>query len=146
MYILSSMNLSSRVEAFAQLLTLIFIFIIVLAAAYFATKFMAGYQKSKEAYSNIKVLDSLKISQTKYIQIVRVADKCFAIAVAKDSITYLGEIDEDSLMVFDKTKTNLPFTKSDESFNNILDRFKASAQPVDEKKTRDEGKNGSSQE
>lgn len=47
---------------------------------------------------------------------------------------------------FDKTKTNLPFVKSDESFNNILDRFKASAQPVDEKKTRDEGKNGSSQE
>ena len=39
--------MSSRLEAFAQLFTLLIVFIFVLAATYFATRFVGNYQKNK---------------------------------------------------------------------------------------------------
>ena len=38
---------SSRLEAFAQLITLVLIFAFVLALTYFATKWVGNYQKEK---------------------------------------------------------------------------------------------------
>ena len=81
---------SSRLEAFAQLITLFLIFAFVLALTYFATKWVGNYQKEKMSGSNITVLETMKISGTKYLQIIKIGTKCFAIAVCKDTITYLS--------------------------------------------------------
>lgn len=45
----------------------------------------------------MEIVDTLRISTTKYLQIVRVGDKYFAIAVCKDTVTMLTEISKDSL-------------------------------------------------
>ena len=45
--------MSSRLEAFAQLFTLLIVFIFVLAATYFATRFVGNYQKNKLSVSII---------------------------------------------------------------------------------------------
>ena len=76
---------SSRLEAFAQLITLVLIFAFVLALTYFATKWVGNYQKEKMSGSNITVLETMKISGTKYLQIIKIGTKCFAIAVCKDT-------------------------------------------------------------
>ena len=39
-------SMSSRIEAFAQLLTLLIIFIFVLAVTYYVTRFVGNYQKA----------------------------------------------------------------------------------------------------
>lgn len=111
--------LSSRWEAFAQLLTLLIIFIFVLTLTYFATRWVGNYQKNKLSGSNIKILETMRISNTKYIQIVKIGNKCFAIAVCKDSITYLCQLEEDEL-VYQETST----CSNTESFKLILDKFK----------------------
>ncbi|MDO5403582.1 MAG: flagellar biosynthetic protein FliO [Eubacteriales bacterium] len=111
--------LSSRWEAFAQLLTLLVIFIFVLALTYFATRWAGNYQKNKLSGSNIKILETMRISNTKYIQIVKIGSKCFAIAVCKDNITYLCELEEDEL-VYQETSAY----SNTESFKLILDKFK----------------------
>ncbi len=110
---------SSRFEAFVQLLTLIVVFAIVLGLTYFATRYVGNLQKEKLSGSNIKVLETLRISNTKYIQIVKIGSKCFAIAVCKDTVTYLCELDEETLVY----KDSLGQFKS-ESFKAILDKFK----------------------
>ena len=110
---------SSRFEAFVQLLTLIVVFAIVLGLTYFATRYVGNLQKEKLSGSNIKVLETLRISNTKYIQIVKIGSKCFAIAVCKDTVTYLCELDEETLVYKDSSGQ----FKS-ESFKAILDKFR----------------------
>ena len=58
MFILAGLN--SRWEAFAQLLTLLVVFIFVLALTYFATRWAGNMQKNKMAAS-VLLLQSAKI-------------------------------------------------------------------------------------
>lgn len=111
--------LSSRLEVFAQLLTLLIIFVFVLALTYFATRWAGNYQKNKLSGSNIKILETMRISNTKYIQIVKIGSKCFAIAVCKEQVTYLCELNENEL-VYQETS----IYSNTESFKAILDKFK----------------------
>lgn len=110
---------SSRTESFAQFLTLLIVFILVLGLTYFATRWVGSIQKNKLSGSNIQILETMRISNSKYIQIVRIGKKCFAIAVCKDTVTYLCEIDEDDL-IFRESSGQV----NSESFKAILDKFK----------------------
>ena len=113
---------SSRLEAFAQLITLVLIFAFVLALNnIFATKWVGNYQKEKMSGSNITVLETMKISGTKYLQIIKIKEpKCFAIAVCKDTITYLCEVNEEDLIYRENNSSKL----KSENFNAILEKFK----------------------
>ena len=113
--------LNSRLEAFAQLLTLLVIFIIVITITYFSTRFVGNFQKEKLGRSNIQILETLRISNTKYIQIVKIGKKVFAIAVCKDSISYLCELCDGDLQL--KTDSHNKNANA-ESFKVIIDKFK----------------------
>ena len=102
-------GLNSRWEAFAQLLTLLVVFIFVLALTYFATRW-AG---------NMQILETMRVSNTKYIQIIKIGSKCFAVAVCKDTITYLSEINEQELTYSSESKTI-----NTDGFKAILEKFK----------------------
>ena len=80
---------SGTIDSIAQLISMILIFIFVLALTYFTTRFVGSYQKNKMAGSNVNVLETFRISNNKYIQIIKIGKKYFAIAVCKDTITYL---------------------------------------------------------
>mgnify|MGYP003302055746 CR=1 FL=1 len=89
--------LLSTLDSFFQMLTLLFIFIVILALTYFTTKFIAGYQKGKGVERNIEVIETHKITSNKYIQIIRAGDKYFAVGVGKDEIHMLTEIEPEKL-------------------------------------------------
>lgn len=57
-----------------------------------------GIQKEKMIGKNVKVLETMRISNSKYIQILKIGNKCFAIAVCKDTVTYLCEVNEEELI------------------------------------------------
>ena len=78
---------SNRLDSIVQLITAVCIFIFVLALAYFTTKFTAGFQKSKLASPNVEVIETFRLTQNKYIQIVRVGTRYYSIAVCKDTLT-----------------------------------------------------------
>ncbi len=111
--------LNSRLESIVQLLTVLVVFIFVLAITYFGTRWVGNLQKEKMIGSNVKVLETMRISNSKYIQIIKVGTKCFTIAVCKDSITYLTEVNEDELFFEEKT-TGV----DSENFKAILEKFK----------------------
>lgn len=114
------LDINSRVESFAQLVTLVLIFGFVLAITYFGTRWVSNFQKEKMSGCNIKVLDTLRITNTKYIQVVKIGEKCFAISVCKDTVTYLCEVNEDDLVLNDESQSGL----KSENFKEILDKFK----------------------
>ncbi len=111
---------ASGIEAIAQLITLILIFVFVIGLSYFATRIVGNVQKDKLKGSNIRILETMRISNTKYIQVVEIGSKCFAIAVCKDTVTYLCELDADELIYTDSSDSVI----KSESFKAILDKFK----------------------
>ncbi len=105
-------------NSYLQMITMLLVFVVVLAATYFFTKWMAGFQREKTSTGNIEVIETARISTTKYIQIVRIGSKYMAIAVGKDEVTSLGEISREDLIIReDKPEDNL-------NFKDILDRIK----------------------
>ena len=115
-------SMSSRIEAFAQLLTLLIIFIFVLAVTYYVTRFVGNYQKNKLSGSNINILETMRIANNKYIQIVKIGSRVLAIAVAKDTVSYLCELDEDELIY--KESSSGKMLINNDNFKEILEKFK----------------------
>ncbi|MCR5716308.1 MAG: flagellar biosynthetic protein FliO [Lachnospiraceae bacterium] len=85
---------ASSVNSIAQLLTVIAIFVVVLALTYFVTRWTGNYQKGKMANTHVEVLESTRIAPNKYIEIVRVAGKILVLGIGKDTVTMLTELDE----------------------------------------------------
>ena len=85
------------------------------------TRFVGNYQKNKLSGSNIQILETMRISNTKYIQVIKVGGKCFAIAVTKDNVSFLCELNEDELIYNSSSDTG---TINKESFKAVLEKFK----------------------
>ncbi len=106
-------------SSYLQFISVLIIFILVLAVTYFATKWLADYQKGTNlSGKNIQVVETYRISQSKYIQIVRIGGRYTAIAVSKDQVTALGDVDEEDLIFKDETQENV-------SFKELLEKFKS---------------------
>lgn len=89
--------LTGKADGYAQFITVLFIFVAVLLVTALVTKWLAGYQKQQGAQCNIEVKETARIANNKYIQLVRIGEKYYAIAVCKDTVTTLGEIPAEQL-------------------------------------------------
>ena len=83
------------VSSISQLITVVVLFILVLGATYYVTMWIARYQKNSRAAGNIEILETCRLSTTKYIQIVKVSSKYLVLAISKDTVTLLTELGED---------------------------------------------------
>lgn len=104
-------------NSIVQFVTVTLVFIVVLAITYFTTRWVGSYQKKQISRGNIKVVESLRISNSKVLEIVNVGNKYFLIAVCKDTIETIGEINGDELEMIGTSDNN-------ESFGNVFSRFK----------------------
>ncbi len=88
---------SGKVDGWAQLITVLLIFVAVLALTAYTTKYIAKVQGQAAMSGNLEVLETIRISSTKYIQLVRIGDTYVAMAVCKDTVTKLCEIPKEQL-------------------------------------------------
>ncbi|MCR5594267.1 MAG: flagellar biosynthetic protein FliO [Lachnospiraceae bacterium] len=88
-------------SSYGQFVVVLLIFVGVLAVTFFVTKWMSGYQSGRKNGSNIELIESAPLSTGKYIQIVRLGERYYALAVSKDNVTLIGELDRDSLIIND---------------------------------------------
>lgn len=89
--------LSERTDSYVQFVTVLLLFVFVLAVTAFVTKWIGGYQKGRSAGTNMELVEALRLSNNKYVQIVRIGRKYLALAVCKDTVTMLSEIPEEDL-------------------------------------------------
>lgn len=108
----------SKIDAVVQFITVLVIFIGVLALAAFLTKWIAKYQNIKISNRNIQVIETERIAPNKYVQIVKIGSKYVAVAITKEHVTMLSELNEDEL----EFKEDLPDEKL--SFQSFLDMAK----------------------
>lgn len=112
-----------------QFITVTLIFIIVLAITYFTTRWVGSYQKKHMSYGNIKIVESMRLSNSKILEIINVGDKYFLIAVCKDTVTTIGEVEPIEV------NNEEPIEKR-ETFGNVFGRFKI----MNKEETNDEEK------
>lgn len=110
--------LASSLDSIVQLLTVLLIFIFVLVLTYFTTRFAGGLQKQSMLSPNVDIVETFRLAQNKYLQIIRVGEKYFSIVVCKDTVTLLGEMTKDDITIPD---TKIGTTMS---FQEILDKAK----------------------
>lgn len=111
---------SDRTDSYIQFLTVLIIFVFVLALTYWVTKWTAGYQKSKSTGTNMELIDAMRLTNNKYVQIIRIGQKYLAVAVCKDTVTMLTEIPEDELCISEGEVTKIS------SFKDILSKVQRS--------------------
>jgi flagellar protein FliO/FliZ len=109
--------LSDRAESFTQFLTVILVFLLVLALTYFTTRFVGNYQKARSVNRNFEVIETYRITNGKYLQIVKIGEKYMVIGIGKDNITSICELSADDI----KPVTESP-SQSIETFKNLLDK------------------------
>lgn len=90
------------VGAYVQLITALILFFLLLGAAYFATKWIASVQQAKSVTANIEVIETYRLSPTRFIAIIRLGRKYVACAVSKDTLSPITELDEGDLILHEK--------------------------------------------
>lgn len=115
--------LSSTGENIFQLIIVLFCFVIVLALTYYVTRWIAGYQKSQSISKNLSVVETLKLTTNKYIQLIQAGkDTYYVIAIGKDEITVLGQLSGEQLKEMPSLDMTIPTAKGD--FADALQKFK----------------------
>lgn len=99
------LTVSGMTDSYVQFMTVLILFLFVLLITYFVTRWIAGYQKGQTVNSNMEILDTIRLSNNKYVQIVRIGRKYLALAICKDTVTMLTEIPEQDL-VFTESHTS----------------------------------------
>ena len=110
------LTISGEADSYIQFMTVLILFLLVLAVTYFVTKWMAGYQKSRISNANLEIVETIGLSNNKYVQIIRVGQKYLAVAICKDTVTMLTEIPEQDLVFSDGSVSKAM------SFKDILDK------------------------
>ncbi len=114
---------SSWLGSIGQFVSVLTIFVLVLLITLLVTRWIAGYQQSQMHNQNLKVVETLKLTVNSYIQIIEVGDVCLVIAVSKDRIEKLAEIDKGQLK-FEPTDFSAGKVNFGESFHDIFDKVK----------------------
>lgn len=105
-------------DSVIQFITVLIIFVFVLAVTYFTTRWVANFQKSQSKGKNIETVEVFRISNNKHIQIVKIGKEYVAIAVCKDTVTLLNKMSEEDLKLTSETSAG------GDSFQQMFERFK----------------------
>lgn len=97
---------------------IILIFIIVLVACWATTRFVASKQISGKNTGNFEVVETYAIAKDRFLQVVRIGKKYYAMAVGKDNINMICEIPEEDLVLAGKANGT-----SVKGFSNVLGAF-----------------------
>lgn len=97
MFFLNEAGFRHNYDSVAQLFTMIIVFIFVLVLTYFSSKLIAKIQKQQMMNSNIRIVETMKVMNNKYLMIIESAGKFFLVSVCKDSISLIGELDKDEI-------------------------------------------------
>jgi flagellar protein FliO/FliZ len=88
----------STLENVLELIGFLVIFFLILAAAYFVSRWVGNNQSLLgQKCKNISVVETFRLTPNKVISIVRLGDKYVAVAISKDKVDFLTEISEEAL-------------------------------------------------
>ena len=91
------LSVTTRMDSYLQFMTVLILFVFVLAATYMVTRWIARYQKGKAGTGNLEIMEACRVGNNKYIQIIRAGKKYLVVAIGKDEIHMLSELSEEEI-------------------------------------------------
>lgn len=99
-------------------MVVLLLFVFVLVITWFTTRWISKVQRGQmSGGDNLEIIETQKISNNKYLQIVRAGDKYLVIAIGKDEVSFLSEVSKDELII--KTEE-----ESAPSFASVLEKIR----------------------
>ena len=77
------LSVTTKVDGYLQFMTVLILFVFVLAITYLVTRWIANYQKGRAGLGNLEIIETCRVAPNKYIQIVRAGEKYLVIGVGK---------------------------------------------------------------
>ena len=100
-----------RLSRLSQIITVFLLLVAVLFLTALTTRWVAGYEKGRLKGTNIELLEAQSLTNGKYVQILRVGGKYLAVAVCKDTVTLLCELNPEEIVPTDSgTGRNIGFS------------------------------------
>lgn len=106
-------------KSIGELIALLLIFIGILFLAYLSSKIAARFQTGSMRNRNMTVVETMRVQNNKFVQIVKVADKYIVIGIGKDEISFLTELDGSKLV----DEADSPDASKRTSFHDVLSMF-----------------------
>lgn len=88
---------TSTLASLFKLIALLIVFILILVASYYVTKWYAKSGMIGNRSQNIQVVESFSMGPGKQICILKLGEKYVAVAVCKEKITFLTDLNEEQL-------------------------------------------------
>ncbi|MEY8235565.1 flagellar biosynthetic protein FliO [Lachnospiraceae bacterium 66-29] len=110
-------------ESFFQLISVLLIFLFVLVITYVSTRWVAQYQRGAMKNRNIQVIETFRVNNNKFIQIIQVGKKYLVISVCKDTINILAELIEEEL-IWKPSTEDFQGSNINESFQEVFNKLK----------------------
>ena len=126
--IVLSTGFVSMMKSIGEFLALLIAFLFVVALAYATSKLAGKYQLKAMRNSNIEIIETRRIANNKLIQIIKIGNKVLAVGIGKDEITFLSEIEEESIVDREDEKEESTVVTAaqhgkKESFQEILKKY-----------------------
>ena len=110
-------------NSFFQFIGVLLVFLFVLVITYVTTKWIAGYQQGMVKNRNVQIVETFRVTNNKFIQIIQVGQKYLVISVCKDTINVLTELTENEL-TWKPSEEEFQGEKMNETFQDVLNRLK----------------------
>lgn len=114
-----------------QLMGLLVLFVVILIVTYYTTRFVGGIKLGQMRKGNFKVLETFRIAQNRYLQLVQIGKKYIVIAIGKNEIEFITELQENDLIRQEQSE------KKDIKFLDVLTRIAGRREDNKEKDDRE---------
>ena len=108
---------TSELSSGWQLVGVFILFLFILGATYLTTKIVGGVKLNQMKSSNFHVIETYRITQNKFLQLVKVGTRYIVLSISKDNINFIIELQEDEILHLDQ------MGKSKESFSTIISKL-----------------------
>lgn len=86
-------------DSFVQFITVLLIFVFVLAVTYLVTRWIGGFNKRQSISGNIELIESARIAPNVLVEIVRIGKRYVALSVSKDGSAYICDVPEEDIVL-----------------------------------------------
>ena len=118
------LTIMTKADGYLQFMTVLFLFVFVLAVTYLVTRWIAKYQKGNAGFRNLEIIETCRIASNKYIQIVRAGSKYLVIAVGKDEVHMLSEVSGEELSFQENQGQTMEFAAILEKVRKLKEKDK----------------------
>lgn len=108
---------TSELSSGWQLVGVFILFIFILGATYLTTKIVGGVKLNQIKNSNFQVIETYRITQNKYLQLVKVGTRYLVLGISKDNVNFITELKEDEILNFGQ------MAKAKVNFSDIMSKL-----------------------